>query len=156
MFETPKQPPLGIDNDEGGKVFSFSVRLKSSDVREIPVLDFGYFDPKEGQYQHAYTQPVALSVSGSKVISAAQVVSNEPHTNIDVIDSNRENTLSISQFDLSWADKGHASKVPWWPITVAIHIFGVLIGLTLTWADRTREERAEKSAQRASKGALQI
>ena len=36
-------------------------------------------------------------------------------------------------------------------ITVAVHIFGVLIGLTLTWADRTREERAEKSAQRASK-----
>ena len=68
-------------------------------------MDFGYFDPKEGQYQHAYTQPVALSVSGSKVISAAQVVSNEQQ-NTDVIDSNRENSLSISQFDLELGRQG--------------------------------------------------
>ena len=155
VFETPKQAPLGIDNDEGGKVFSFSVRLKSSDIREIPVLDFGYFDPKAGQYQHAYTQPVALSVSGSKVISAAQVVSNEQQANTDVIDSTRENSLSISQFDLSWDDKGSVSNIPWWPITVVVHILGILIGLTLTWNERTRQDRAEKSAQRASKGALQ-
>ena len=154
IFETPNQPPLGIDNDEGGKVFSFSVRLKSSDVREIPVLDFGYFDPRKGTYQHAYTQPVALSVSGSKVISADQVVFNGQQTSTVTPDTVREASLSTSRFDLSWFEGNSAIQVSWLPITVGVHGLGVFALLTLVWRERTREDRAEKSAQKVSKTAL--
>jgi len=154
IFETPNQIPLGIDNDEGAKVFSFSVRLKSPDVREIPVLDFGYFDPEKGVYQHAYTQPVALSVSGSKVISVDQVVSNGQQKPTVASEIGRDGSLSISRFDLSWYESDSASRMPWWPLTVGVHGLGFLAFLTLTWRERTQEDRAERSAQKASKMAL--
>ena len=148
IFETPNQPPIGIENDEGGKVFSFSVRLKSSDVRKSPVLDFGYFDPHKGIYQHAYTQPVALSVSGSKVISVDQVVSNGRQTSTVTPDTVREASLSTSRFDLSWYEGNSVTQVSWLPITVGVHGLGLFVLLGLAWRERTQEDRAEKSAQK--------
>lgn len=154
IFETPSQAPLGIDNDEGGKVFSFSVRLKSADIREIPVLDFGYFDPQKGMYQHAYTQPVALSVSGSNVVSADQVVSNGKQTTSVTLDSTRDNSLSVSRFNLSWYEPEPVTKVSWLPITVGLHGLGLLAWFALAWREHTKEDRSERSAQKASKKAL--
>ncbi len=159
IFETPTQRPLGIDNDEGGKVFSFSVRLKSSDVREIPTLDFGYFDPVKAAYQHAYTQPIALSVSGSKIVSSAQVVSGgaSTNTNSGTVTGTTESTLSTSQFDLSWySSSGRpVDALPWAEISAGVHALAFLGWGILGWRERTKEERAERSSQKISKVALQ-
>lgn len=158
VFETPTQRPLGIDNDEGGKVFSFSVRLKSADVREIPTLNFGYFDPVKGAYQHAYTQPIALSVSGSKVVSSAQVVSGGASTNTTSgTVSTTDATLSTSRFDLSWysSSAGPIDALPWTKISAGVHALAFLGWGILGWRERTQEERAERSSQKVSKVALE-
>ena len=154
IFETPSQKPIGIDNDEGAKVFSFSVRLKSSDIREIPILDFGYFDPKKGTYVHAYTDPVALSVSGSKVVSSAQVVSANAVEATSDTQTAVEGSLSTSQFDLSWSRADGGTVVPWFMISLGVHGVAVIGFFVLGWRERTREQRQERSAQQSSKKAL--
>ena len=155
VFETPTQPPLGIENDEEGKVFSFSVRLKSADVREIPTLDFAYFDPSKGSYHHAYTQPIALSVSGSSVVSAAEVVSSGPTSTS--VSTTREDSLSTSNFDLSWhtTSSNGLRTLPWLEITVGIHGLAFLGWFVLGWRERTKDVRAEQSSKKASKRVLE-
>ena len=154
VFETPTQPPLGIDNDDGGKVFSFSVRLKSADVREIPTLDFGYFDPSKGSYHHAYTQPIALSVSGSKVVSSAEVISSGPTST--TVSTTREDSLSTSNFELSWhtGSSEQLATLPWLKITAAVHGFVFLGWILFGWRDRTKDIRAQQSSKKESKRVL--
>ena len=155
VFETPTQPPLGIENDEGGKVFSFSVRLKSSDVREIPTLDFGYFDPSKGSYHHAYTQPIALAVSGSKVVSSAEVISSG--TTSTTVSTTREESLSTSNFELSWHtdSSNQLATLPWLEITLGVHGVAFLGWMVFGWRERTKDIRAEQSSKKQSKRALE-
>lgn len=75
QFSTPEEPPSGEVLEDGkGKLFRVSVRLRSTDVREIPALSFSYFDPDQGRYETVRSQPIALSVKGSSVVSAGDVV----------------------------------------------------------------------------------
>lgn len=152
QVETPSQTPLGIINDDGAKVFSFSIRLKDSGVREIPALDFAYFDPIEGRYQHAYTQPIALSVSGSNMVSSAQVVSTTKSDSNAVASEQTEQSLSTSQFDLSWndVDVARISERTWWLGTVTVHLFAILGWYWLGWRERTKDLRDIKRVQKAS------
>lgn len=74
-FTAPEEPPSGEVLEDGkGKLFRVSVRLRSTDVREIPALSFSYFDPDQGRYETVRSQPIALSVKGSSVVSAGDVV----------------------------------------------------------------------------------
>lgn len=74
-FSAPEEPPSGEVLEDGkGKLFRVSVRLRSTEVREIPALSFSYFDPDQGRYETVRSQPIALSVKGSSVVSAGDVV----------------------------------------------------------------------------------
>ena len=75
LFAAPEEPPSGELLDDGkGKLFRVAVRLRSLEAKEIPALSFGYFDPEKGTYQTVQSQPIALSVKGSAVVSAGDVV----------------------------------------------------------------------------------
>ncbi len=58
-----------------GKRFVVTVRLKNAEAREIPSIGFAYFDPSAGEYRTVFSEPVALSVAGSAVVGAGDVVS---------------------------------------------------------------------------------
>ena len=74
-FVLPDEIPAGeIFDDGSGKLFRVTVRLASSEVREIPSLALGYFDPETQRYQTARSEPVALSVSGADIVGAGDVV----------------------------------------------------------------------------------
>lgn len=78
IADTPTVGELVRDNDSGeikGKRFRVTVRITSPDVTEVPRLAFGYFNPETQAYDTAYSQPVALSVAGSAVVGAGDVVS---------------------------------------------------------------------------------
>lgn len=76
-FSAPEEAPSGEVLEDGkGKLFRVSVRLRSTNVKEIPALGFGYFDPEEGRYKTVTSQPIALSVKGSAVVGAGDVVSS--------------------------------------------------------------------------------
>ena len=79
QFSAPEEPPSGEVLEDGkGKLFRVSARLRSTDVKEIPALSFSYFDPEQGSYKTVTSQPIALSVKGSAVVAAGDVVSAPP------------------------------------------------------------------------------
>lgn len=79
QFSAPEEPPAGEVLEDGkGKLFRVSVRLRSTDAREIPALSFTCFDPETGRYETMRSQPIALSVKGSAVVAAGDVVGAPP------------------------------------------------------------------------------
>lgn len=81
QFAAPEEPPAGEVLEDGkGKLFRVSVRLRSTEAREIPALAFSYYDSEKGSYQTVRSQPIALSVKGSAVVSAGDVVGAPPPT----------------------------------------------------------------------------
>ena len=96
---------------EGAKVFRVPVRILDESVREIPALPYSWFDPELGQYQTAYSRPIALVVRPAQLISAADVVAAQPaETGIatptpETEDGSkrqpRESVFSLSGADLS-------------------------------------------------------
>ena len=62
-----------IDADENAKDFNVTVRVRSAEAREIPPIEFSYFDPQQGAYATVRSQPIALSVAGSNLVGAADV-----------------------------------------------------------------------------------
>ncbi len=63
---------------DDGKQFEVAVRVLDPSVREIPALEFAWFDPELGTYQTTHSQPIALSVRPAQVISADDVVAARP------------------------------------------------------------------------------
>jgi len=63
---------------DGAKQFAVSVRVVDPAVREIPALEFSWFDPELGAYQTTRSRPIALSVRAAEMISADDVVAGRP------------------------------------------------------------------------------
>jgi hypothetical protein len=80
IFSLPRDRPPG-ELTEGAKIFRVPVRILDESVEEIPALPYSWFDPELGEYQTAYSRPIALSVRPAQLISAEDVVaarSEEP------------------------------------------------------------------------------
>jgi hypothetical protein len=76
QFTIVEDAAAGTLTDDGkGKQFTVTVRLRNTQVREIPPLPFSYFDPETGTYQTVRSEPIALSVQGSALVGAGDVVS---------------------------------------------------------------------------------
>jgi hypothetical protein len=59
------------------KRFTAIVRVQDEDVREIPALEYSWFDAATQTYQTTRSRPIALSVRAAEVVSAADVISSE-------------------------------------------------------------------------------
>jgi hypothetical protein len=64
--------------EEGVKRFTATVRVKHDGVREIPTLEYAWFDPKTEKFLTTESRPIALSVGTAEVIGAADVQSVKP------------------------------------------------------------------------------
>ena len=73
-FTVPDGSPAGVVDDDGGKRFEVTARVKSAEVREIPSIAFAYFDPAAGEYRIARSQPIALSVDAAQLVGVDDVV----------------------------------------------------------------------------------
>jgi hypothetical protein len=84
LFSVPDTATVGVINEEQNtKTFDVTIRIRSAEAREIPPIEFSYFDPASGRYSTARSQPIALSVAGSNLVGAtdvtvAQTVSDAP------------------------------------------------------------------------------
>ncbi len=59
------------------KRFTAVVRVESLDVREIPALDYTWFDADTRAFQTTRSRPIALSVRAAKLVGADDVVSGD-------------------------------------------------------------------------------
>lgn len=64
--------------EAGTKHFTATVRVLDSQLREVPALEYSWFDPTSEQFRTTRSRPIALSVRDAEVIGAAQVQSGEP------------------------------------------------------------------------------
>lgn len=70
--------------EDGAKRFTLNVRPKSSRVREIPALEYAYFDPRKERFEVVESKPIALSVGEAQVVGAAQVIRESDEATADV------------------------------------------------------------------------
>ncbi|MFN2424991.1 MAG: BatD family protein [Candidatus Binatia bacterium] len=76
-FRLPDGQVAGI-TDERGKRFEVTVRVIDPAVREIPPVEYSWFDPTTGRFETTRSQPIALSVRGATMVGAGDVVSAAP------------------------------------------------------------------------------
>jgi len=67
-FKVPseKASPLLAD---GFKVFTQTIRASHENVKEIPAIPLAYFDPDQGKYVTAQTDPIKLLVAPTKILT---------------------------------------------------------------------------------------
>ena len=72
QFRLPEDPPAGLV-DERGKHFEASLRVLDANVREVPALEYSWFDAKSRRFETTRTRPIALSVGAAQIIGADDV-----------------------------------------------------------------------------------
>ena len=65
LAEDFRVPPETLAGTARGnqKRFTQTIRAKRADVKEIPAIEFAYFDPQAGQYAVARSEPIPVLVS---------------------------------------------------------------------------------------------
>ncbi|MEM9493401.1 MAG: hypothetical protein AAGC55_29910, partial [Myxococcota bacterium] len=171
VADTPASGELVRDPDSGelvGKRFRISASIKSADVREIPRLAFSYYNPQSGVYETTYSQPIALSVEGSAVVSADDVVSGvkRPDGVGGAGDAGRGDrggdvggSNAFVGADLSLSSRDDTLAPAWSvaglrPLLIALHILPLLLLGFQLWRLRTRERRGKSSETRGAMRAV--
>jgi hypothetical protein len=71
-FKIPSQKASPtIQNDS--KVFTQTIRASNDQIKEIPSIPLVFFDPQNGEYITAKTEPIKLEVSPSKVLTNVDI-----------------------------------------------------------------------------------
>ena len=130
-------------------MFSFSVRLTNANILErfppcsLPILIPNrqvIVEPILNRLRCLYLVP---SVSSDQVVSAG-----EPDS-IGSIGPDVQ-SLSTSQFDLSWHKSSSSMRFPWKRVAWLVHGLSVFLWFWLGWRKRTHNQRKEKASQNAS------
>jgi hypothetical protein len=142
---------------DGAKQFAVSVRVVDPAVKEIPALEFSWFDPELGAYQTTRSRPIALSVRAAEMISAEDVVAGRPNASADPSDvesGTGENdgptrgSLSLIGADLSIerrVDRLVGRRAS--PFVLQASLYGTGIALVvgaLLWQRRTQSSPRER------------
>ncbi len=101
-FRVPSGETPG-EYSEGTKSFTVQVRVMSEHVREIPALEYAWFDADEGAYQVTHSQPIALSVRPAEVIGADDVVRVEEQA-VEEVEREVPDDVPASAFPHAGAD----------------------------------------------------
>ena len=77
-FKIPAEKASPVIEDGTGsggpiKVFTQTIRANSDAVKQVPPIPLAYFDPQEGRYVVARTEPIPLEVAPTKILTNADV-----------------------------------------------------------------------------------
>lgn len=76
-FRVPNDPLAGTV-DGAMKTFTQTIRPTSTDVTQIPPIEFSWFDPAKGQYVTSRSQPIDIRVSPSERLAADRIEGGAP------------------------------------------------------------------------------
>ena len=148
VFEVAgENPPGEMTEDGNGRVFVVPVRLTSAEAREIPALELAYFDASTGEYRIARSEPIALSVAGSAVVGAAQVVSSANQSASQDAASDKVGALGV---ELTLSESSRTLRTvrsvsSLTPALVVLYTLPLLILIARLWQVRTRATRGRMS-----------
>ncbi len=153
LFSVPSTAAVGnVDPDTNTKTFSVTARVLSTEVREIPPIDFAYFDPDRGEYVTVSSRPVALSVAGGNVVDAGDVT--VAATPAPIAAAPKPAPQAAAPAVLIGADMSlsaaNRTLVPAWGSTVRtlpmvlLYIVPIMLGGLRVWQTRTAERRGRR------------
>jgi tetratricopeptide (TPR) repeat protein len=160
-FNVPADAPTGELADDG-KTKTFKITaVVTAPTSEIPALALAYFDPVKGTYQTTRSEPIALSVAGSAVVGANDVVTSAPRkpapigTQPDAID------LTQVPVELALSAPGAEAQQPLggavlWLLVGLLYAVPLAIFAFRTWQLRTQTQRDEAAEVRAARKKLDL
>jgi hypothetical protein len=150
-FTVPAETPTG-DLADDGKTKTFKVTVQvTGGATEIPALAFSYFDPVKSQYQTVHSDPIALSVKGSAVVGATDVIAaapNKPKTADQTAD------VSLVGADLALSAPGEADWAPTGGrglLVILLYLLPLVVLGVRGWQVRTQAAREEAAGARAAR-----
>ncbi|MFN0246579.1 MAG: BatD family protein [Kofleriaceae bacterium] len=159
-FTVPGDPPTGELSDEG-KTKTFKVTAQvTGPATEVPALAFSYFDPAKSQYVTITSEPIALSVKGTNVVGAGDVVAiaptkpprgtPQPGVTIDgTIDSSIDAQLALSSLGAVHTQPLGGTFL--WILVGLLYALPLAMLAVRTWQLRTRDVREDAAELRAAR-----
>jgi oxygen tolerance protein BatD len=160
-FVVPADTPTGELADDGKtKTFKVTVQV-TGPATEVPAIAFSYFDPTKAAYQTIHSEPIALSVAGSAVVRADDVVAARPagrgtgpaaaHPGNDaVLDG------SLVDAELALSTTGHEDDRPLgggllWLLIGLLYAVPVALLAARSYQLRTQSQREDAAEVRAAR-----
>lgn len=160
-FRVPSDPLSGdYDPDRDVKRFSIVIRAKSADVREIPAIEFAYFDPDAGEYRIARSNAIPIEVAAVERLAAEDLQSfKTPETPLATPGPTPLDGLHGIRSDED-ALLANTSRVSSWQVWLAaglpalVGIAGVVLTVLRGRSDRDPAGRRRRSALKLARQKL--
>jgi len=152
-FTVPAESPTGELSEDGTTKKFKVVAQATGPATEIPALAFSYFDPAKNAYQTIRSEPIALSVGGSSVVGAGDVIGGSPAkrpaapTPDDAVSVNAELALSSA----GAVDDRPLSGAPLWLLVGLLYAIPLAVLGARSWQLRTAGRREEAAEVRAAR-----
>lgn len=153
LFDRIGDETTGVLADDGlSKTFKVTVVLKSAEAREIPPIEFSYFDPEDASFKTTLSQPIAINVGGADIVGAQDVVGATRKPTSGSTSSGRgaafAGDLTPSSGDQTLRTTLSLASLT--PILAALYVFPLLLLGFVVWLRRTGESRGRSSELRAT------
>ena len=153
LFSVPAAAAVGsVDPQTNTKTFTVTARILSAEVREVPPIDFAYFDPNRGEYVTVSSRPVALSVAGVNVVDAGDVTAAAVSAPVVVVARQSPRGVSSAVLigaDMSLSAANRTLALPWGstiaPLPmVLLYLLPLAFGGLRVWQMRTAARRGRR------------
>ncbi len=168
LFSVPADAAVGsVDLETRTKTFAVTARILSAEVREIPPIEFSYFDPDRGEYFTVSSRPVALSVAGGNVVDAGDVTAAVAPSPVSPIATESPRAVPsgiLIGADMSLSAANRTLALPWGstnaPLPMALlYLLPLAFAALRVWQMRTAARRGHRRelsrARRAVERVLQ-
>lgn len=160
-FVVPAEPPTGELSDDGKtKTFKVTVQV-TGPATAVPAIAFSYFDPTKAAYQTIHSEPIALSVAGSAVVGAGDVVAARPAGGSASPQAARPGTDavldgSLVDAELALSSPDHADDRPLgglvlWLLVGLLYAVPVALLAARSYQLRTQSQREDAAEVRAAR-----
>ena len=153
LFSVPAAAAVGsVDPQTNTKTFTVTARILSAEVREVPPIDFAYFDPNRGEYVTVSSRPVALSVAGVNVVDAGDVTAAAvpaPTVTVATESPRAASSAVLIGADMSLSAANRTLALPWGstipPLPmVLLYLLPLAFGGLRVWQMRTAAGRGRR------------
>jgi hypothetical protein len=160
-FVVPSDPATGeLSSDGKTKTFKVTAQV-TGPATEVPAIAFSYFDPIKSTYQTIHSEPIALSVAGTSVVGASDVVAARPKPGTQAGSaaagaSGAELEAALVDAELALSSAGQEDDRPidgsvlWLLVGLLYAIPLALLGAR-SWQLRTQGQREEAAEVRAAR-----
>lgn len=136
-FRIPPEAAAGVV-DGTSKTFTQSLRANNDAVREIPSVEFSYFDPTTGAYESVRSAPIAITVKPSATVRLTDQLPATTGADAAAFTTVQEGLLADASLDECLRDEQNSGK-----FTAFLALAPCVVLLT-AWLIGVRADRAHR------------